>query len=176
MDFRGILEFIKDISKYIIVIVVVLVLFIFVIGLQQVIGPSMNPTLEEGNIIIVNKLLYRLDEIKRNDIVVISQDEKYMIKRVVGLPGETVEYKDNYVIVNGVTYKENFIDTEKVHTNNFSIKDLGYDVIPDDMYLVLGDNRENSLDSRSYGLISKKNVIGKAWIRIFPFNKIKFIK
>ncbi len=173
MDLRGVTEFFKDAFKYIIVIVIVLLLFIFVIGLQQVVGPSMNPTLKEGNIVIVNKLLYHFSDIDRNDIVVLSQDEKYMVKRVVGLPGETVEYKDNYVIVNGETFKEPFIDTEKVHTNDFSIKDLGYDVIPEDMYLVLGDNRENSLDSRDYGLVSKKQIVGKAWMRIWPFSEIK---
>lgn len=175
MDLRNITEFIKDISKYIIVIIIVLLLFIFVIGLQQVVGPSMSPNLEEGNVIIVNKLIYRLKDISRNDVIVLSQDEKYMIKRVVGLPGEFVEYKDNYVFINGVKYKETFID-EKIKTEDFSIKDIGYDVIPKDMYLVLGDNRENSLDSRSYGLILKKQVIGQAWIRIWPLNNIEIIK
>lgn len=173
MDLREVTEFFKDAFKYIIVVVIVLLLFIFVVGLQQVVGPSMNPTLKEGNIVIVNKLLYHFSDIDRNDIVVLSQDEKYMVKRVVGLPGETVEYKDNYVIVNGETYKESFIDLDKVHTNDFSIKDLGYDVIPEDMYLVLGDNRENSLDSRDYGLVSKKQIVGKAWMRIWPFSELK---
>lgn len=172
MDFRNIIEFIKDISKYVIVIVIVLFLFIFVMGLQQVIGPSMQPTLEEGDILIVNKLIYRINKINRNDIVVISQNEKYMIKRVVGLPGETIEYKDNYIYVNGIKYRETFINT---NTQNFNINELGYDKIPDNMYLVLGDNRENSLDSRTYGLISKEQIIGKAWIRVWPLNKIKII-
>ena len=134
----------------------------------------MKPTLEEGNIVIVNKFLYRFSDIKRNDIIIISKNEKYMVKRVVGLPGEKVEYKDNYVIVDGVTYKENFIDTTTVKTNDFSIQDLGYEIIPDNKYLVLGDNREDSLDSRSYGLIDKQEIIGKAWIRIWP--SINFIK
>ena len=80
MDLRNITEFIKDASKYIIVIIFVLLFFIFVMGLQQVIGPSMNPTLNEGDIIITNKFIYRFKSIERNDVVVISQDEKYMIK------------------------------------------------------------------------------------------------
>lgn len=174
MDLRSFNEFLKDISKYILVVVIVLLIFIFVMGFQQVIGPSMQPTLEEGNILIVNKFLYRFSDIKRNDIIIISKNEKYMVKRVVGLPGEKVEYKDNYVIVDGVTYKENFIDTTTVKTNDFSIQDLGYEIIPDNKYLVLGDNREDSLDSRSYGLIDKQEIIGKAWIRIWP--SINFIK
>ena len=94
-----------------------------------------------------------------------------MIKRVVGLPGDYIEYKDNYLYVNGEKYKEPFINN--VETEDFSLKDLGYDKIPDDMYLVLGDNRENSLDSRSYGLIKKKQIIGKAFFKIWPIGKIK---
>lgn len=173
MDLRNITEFIKDASKYIIVVIFVLLFFIFVMGLQQVIGPSMNPTLNEGDIIITNKLIYRFKSIERNDIVVISQDEKYMIKRIVGLPGETVEYQNNDVLINGKAYKETFTNSE---TEDFTIQDLGYDVIPEDMYLVLGDNRENSLDSRTFGLVSKNQIVGKAWIKIWPISKMKIIK
>ena len=173
MDLRNITEFIKDASKYIIVVIFVLLFFIFVMGLQQVIGPSMNPTLNEGDIIITNKLIYRFKSIERNDIVVISQDEKYMIKRIVGLPGETVEYQNNDVLINGKAYKETFTNSE---TEDFTIQDLGYDVIPEDMYLVLGDNRENSLDSRTFGLVSKNQIVGKALIKIWPISKMKIIK
>ena len=130
MDLRNITEFIKDASKYIIVIIFVLLFFIFVMGLQQVIGPSMNPTLNEGDIIITNKFIYRFKSIERNDVVVISQDEKYMIKRIVGLPGEKVEYQNNDVLINGKAYKETFTNSE---TEDFTIQDLGYDVIPEDM-------------------------------------------
>lgn len=171
MDFRDINEFFKDTFKYIMVAVVVILLFVFVVGIEQVVGPSMNPTLKEGNVVVVNKLLYRFKNINRNDIVILSQNEKHMIKRVVGLPGDYIEYKDNYLYVNGEKYKEPFINN--VETEDFSLKDLGYDKIPDDMYLVLGDNRENSLDSRSYGLIKKKQIIGKAFFKIWPIGKIK---
>ena len=174
MDLRSVVEFFKDTFKYIIVIVVVLVLFIFVVGLQQVVGPSMNPTLVEGDVLIVNKLVYNIGKIERNDIVVLSQNEKYMVKRVVGLPGEKIEYKDDYIYVNGEKFKEPFIDTNNIHTDNFSTSDLGSETIPEGMYLVLGDNRINSQDSRDYGFVSKKQIIGKAWLRIWPFNKIKF--
>jgi len=173
MDLREVIEFLKDAFKYVIVIVVVFLLFIFVVGLQQVVGPSMNPTLNEGDIMIVNKLTYHLKDIGRNDIVVIMQDEKYMVKRVVGVPGETIEYKNNHIFVNGVEFEETFIDLDKVHTNDFSIKDLGYDTIPEGKYLVLGDNRENSLDSRDYGLVDRKEIVGRAWIRIWPFSQVK---
>ena len=93
MDLRGIREFFRDTFKYIVVAVIVILLFVFVIGLQQVIGPSMSPTYKEGNVIVVSKLSYKLGKIKRGDIIVLSESEKYMIKRVIGLPGEVIEYK-----------------------------------------------------------------------------------
>lgn len=174
MDFRDIKEFIKDTSKYILVIITVLLLFIFVVGLNQVIGPSMNPTLKEDDIVIVNKLIYKFKKVNRNDVVIIKQDEKYMIKRIIGLPGEYIEYKNDYLIVNDETYEENF---ETTKTEDFSLKDIDpeLDSIPEDMYLVLGDNRSNSKDSRSFGLISKEQIVGKAWIRIWPINNINII-
>ena len=94
-----------------------------------------------------------------------------MIKRVVGLPGDYIEYKDNYLYVNGVKYKESFIND--VITEDFNLKELGYDKIPDGMYLVLGDNRENSRDSRNYGLIKKDQIIGKTWARIWPIKNFR---
>ncbi len=76
--------------------------------------------------------------------------------------------------INGEPYIEKIVDG--MITKNFTLKDLGYDVIPDDMYLVLGDNRGDSLDSRNFGLISKKDIIGKPFLRIWPINKFKVIK
>ena len=169
MDFRDITEFFKDTFKYIVVAVVVLLLFIFVIGIQQVVGPSMSPTLTADNLVVVNKLIYRFKKIEREDIVILSKNDKYMIKRVIGLPGERIEYINNVLYVNGVKYDETFIDTNTVHTNDFSVNGI----IPEGKYLVLGDNREDSQDSRDYGLIEKKEIIGKVWFSFWPLNKIK---
>ena len=94
-----------------------------------------------------------------------------MIKRVIGLPGDTIEIKDNVLYVNGNIYEEEYLD-EDLEYPDFFLSDLGYDTIPEDMYLVLGDNREDSLDSREIGLISKDNINGKIVLRIWPLNKI----
>ena len=177
MDFREITEFFKDTLKYIIVIVVVLVIVLYVVTLQQVVGPSMQPTLNEGDVLILNKFHYYLFDVKRNDVVSLKYDgSKYLIKRVIGLPGESIYYKDNILYINGIPYKENIVDG--LVTEDFDLKQLGYDVIPEDMYLVLGDNRGNSLDSRNkeVGLIKKEDIIGKVFIRIWPLNGFKLVK
>ncbi len=177
MDWLDIKEFIKDTFKYIIVIVVVLVLAIYVVSLQQVVGPSMSDTLNNNDIVLLDKISYRFTDIKRGDVVSLYYaDTKYLIKRVIGLPGEYVEFQDNKLYIDNKYMDEDYV--EDVITDDFSLSELGYDEIPEDMYLVLGDNREDSLDSRdaSVGLIPKEDIIGKVRIRIWPLNKIGIIR
>ena len=176
MDLRDVKEFCIDTSKYIITIFVVIFIIVYVASVQQVVGSSMSPTFKNQDILILNKFYYRFFDIKRFDIVSLEYDDtKYLIKRVIGLPGDKIEYKDNILYVNGVAIEESFLDDDVV-TNDFSLSDLGYDVIPEDMYLVLGDNRGDSLDSRDIGLITKKSILGKVNIRIWPINKIRYVK
>lgn len=169
MDLRDIKEFLKDALKYIIAIVVILIFAIYVVSFQEVIGPSMNNTLKSGDITVVNKLVFRLRNIKRNEIVSLKKDDKIMVKRIIGLPGEHIEYKDNILYVDGKKIR----DSRSSSTKDFKLESIGYDTIPKDMYLVLGDNRTNSSDSRTFGLVKKSDIIGKVNIRIYPFNKIK---
>ncbi len=165
MDLRGITEFFRDTFKYIVVAILVFLLFIFVIGLHQVVGPSMSPTYKEGSVGVINKLAYKFGEIKRGDIVILSESEKYMIKRVIGLPGEVIEYKNNRLYINGVEYKEDYLNDDVI-TEDFTSK-----LIPEGEYLVLGDNRSDSNDSRDYGFVPKKQIIGKVWFKIWPLGK-----
>ncbi len=171
MDLRDIKEFIKDSLKYLIVIATVFFIALFVVSFEQVIGPSMKGTLNAGDVTIVNKLVYKFRTIKRNEIVSINQKDKIMVKRVIGLPGEHIEYKDNKLYVNGSLVLENNISVE---TKDFKLEDIGYETIPKDMYFVLGDNRTNSSDSREFGLVKKDEIIGKIVMRLYPFSKIKF--
>jgi len=179
-DLRGFKEFLKDTLGYIIVIIVTILVFIYVFSFHQVIGNSMAPTLNEGDIAILSKINYRVFKIKRNDVVAIKTDsDKLLVKRIIGLPGEEIHFLDNILYINGKAYTEEFLKAN-VETNNFMFEDIctidicPNGVIPADMYLVLGDNREDSLDSRdpSLGLVSKNNIIGKSLIRIWPLNKI----
>ena len=168
MDLREVKEFIIDSSKMILTVVAVLVFIMYIATLQQIVGSSMSPTYESREVVILNKLHYRLFSIKRFDIISFEYDStKYLIKRVIGLPGDIIEYKDNVLYVNGEEIEEEYLPKD-IKTENFSLASLGYDKIPEDMYLVLGDNREDSLDSREIGLITKKDILGKVSLKIWP--------
>lgn len=130
----------------------------------------MVPTLLDGDIMILDKIGYRINGLKRFDIVVIKYNNEKIIKRVIGLPGDYIEYKDNILYVNGKEIKEEY---KRDITNNFSLKDLGYEKIPENKYLVLGDNRSISKDSRIIGLIDKEDIEGYTGIIVFPFKRIE---
>ena len=165
MDFRGINEFMKDSLKFIAILAIIFIIFVYVISLQQVIGSSMSPTLNDQNIVLIDKVHYHFFNVKRNDIISFKyKDSEYLIKRVIGLPGETIKYKDNTLYINGNQVEENFLNS--INTEDFELFWLGYDVIPDNMYLVLGDNRGNSIDSRNFGLIKKEDIVGKMVVKI----------
>lgn len=172
MDFRDIKEFIIDSLKYIGVIAIFLIIAIFVVSFQQVVGPSMSGTLEEGDVLIISKLNYKIGDPKRGEIVTLEQDEKIMVKRIIGLPGEYIEYKDNKLYIDGEAYDDTFSNSK---TDDFKLEDIGLKKIPKDCYFVLGDNRSDSMDSRDYGCVKKENIYGKAIMRLFPFNKIKML-
>lgn len=166
-------KIVKEIVPYVVVIIVVILIRSFIITPAVVDGNSMKPTLQNNNIIILNKLDYRLNDIKRFDIVIVNYNGEKLVKRVIGLPGEHIEYKENNLYVDGSLLEENF---NHASTNNFKLETIGYLTIPGDKYLVIGDNRNNSLDSRMIGLIDKKDILGSSSIRIFPLNKIGKIK
>lgn len=165
----------KDIISYALIILVVVVIRVFIFDPVRVDGPSMNTTLTNGEIVILNKFEYRKKDIKRYDVVVVKVDGKQIIKRVIGLPNETIEVKNNNVYANGKKLKNSFASTK---TDDFDLSQIGLKKIPADSYFVMGDNREVSLDSRymEVGTIKKEQVLGKASIIIWPLNKIKIIK
>lgn len=168
-------ELLKTFLTYLGIILVVVLIRIFLIDPVRVDGPSMNTTLKNGEIMILNKIVYKRGNIKRFDIVVVDQGDKYIIKRVIGLPGETIEYKNNELYINGEKVKDPYPSTK---TDNFSIEDVGHTKIPGDTYFVMGDNRADSLDSRypSVGVIKKEKILGRAKFIIWPLNRFGNVK
>lgn len=161
---------IKEYGIYVLIIVIVILIKTYLYAPIMVKGESMYPTLHNKDIMILDKIKYKYSSIERFDIVVIRNDGKNIIKRVIGLPGDSVDYIDSKLYINGKMYVEKYLDSDVKTLLNGS--DFEVDNIPDDCYFVLGDNREVSKDSRSIGLIKKKDIEGKATITIFPFNRL----
>lgn len=143
-------------------------------------GPSMNPTLHDRDQMIVNKFTYRFNEPERFDIVVFhANDQKDFIKRVIALPGEHVAFKDNTLYINGKPIEEKFFTENDIHiqTNDFTLEEIpgNYSTVPEGHVFVLGDNRTNSTDSRLLGPISIDQIVGKASVIYWPFERLQFI-
>ena len=129
----------------------------------------MNNTFQNEDYVIIFKANYKFFPVKRFDIVSFYYDEtKYLVKRIIGLPGDTVEIKNNVLYINGEQVEEEYVSSK---TEDFSLEDLGYSTIPEDMYLVLGDNRGDSTDSRCFGCIPIEKIESEVLIRFWPFDR-----
>jgi signal peptidase I len=145
----------------------------FVAEARYIPSSSMEPTLQINDRLIIEKVSYHFHKPERGDIVVFSPTDALkaqnfkdaFIKRVIGLPGDQVEVKDGLVYVNGKALAENYIADKPDYT-------FGPVTVPPDQYLVLGDNRNNSYDSHAWGFVPRENLIGRAVVRFWPFNRL----
>lgn len=153
---------IKEYVPYIVALIIIIIIKINVITPIRVNGESMDTTLKDGDIMLLNILDYKMHGLKRFDIVVVKTDRDLIIKRVIGLPGEIIEYKDNQLYVDGKKVKENYGSKK---TEDFK------KYVPKGSYFVLGDNRTNSMDSRYYGPFKEEKIMGKTSYTIFPFTR-----
>lgn len=157
----------KELLPYILIVVVVVTIRTFIITPVRVDGASMDPTLKDGQILLLSKIS---NNYKRFDIVVVNKNGTKIVKRIIGMPGETIEYKKNRLYINGEIVK----DKVNIEIEDFDLESLfSISVIPEDYYFVMGDNRNNSSDSRDprIGLVKKSEIEGKTVFRIWPFNK-----
>ncbi|MEX2160478.1 MAG: signal peptidase I [Anaerolineales bacterium] len=156
-------------------IVLALALFFainFITARIRVEGSSMEPNFHDGDYVIVNRLAYSLGEIQRGDVIVfpypLNPEEDY-IKRVVGLPGDHVAMYSGVVYINGQSIDETYV-------NDAAVRDLAELIVPEGHVYVLGDNRNASSDSRTWGPLPVADIIGKAVFRYFPFNTIGVVE
>ena len=154
-------NYIKEFLPYFMIILVVVLIKTFVVSPIRVNGASMDPTLNDKDIMLLDEISYRFSDIERFDIVVVKEEDEYLIKRVIGLPGETVEYKNDKLYIDGKYVKEDFKHKE---TFDFST------TLGKDEYFIMGDNRTNSTDSRVFGPISRDKIMGKTSLTILPIS------
>ena len=175
---KSVLKEILSTSLYLLSVLIVTYLIITFVGQRtEVNGSSMESTLQHGDNLIVDKISYRFSDPKRFDIVVFPfqyEEDTYYIKRIIGLPGEIVQIDtDGVIYINGEVLHESY--------GLEVIKDPGRAIEPitlgEDEYFVMGDNRNNSSDSRdpSVGIIKRSDIVGRAFMRLYPFDRIGFL-
>jgi len=169
----GVVVFVLEVLQVVIIAAAIIIpIRYFLIQPFIVKGASMEPNFEENQYLIIDELSYRFRDIERGETIVFEPPtsiDQYYIKRVIGLPGETVEIKEGTIRIyndefpNGIVIDEDYID-EYTHGEE-------YVVLSDTEYFVMGDNRDMSLDSRAIGPIPEDNIVGRVWIRGLPFSK-----
>lgn len=157
-------KIIKEVVPFIIIIIAVFLVKHFVITPVQVSGDSMYSTLKDGDIMILNKIGYKIGGLHRFQIVVVENNDSLLIKRLIGLPNETIKYEDNKLYVDGEYVEESFLSDDAI-TGDFEVE------VPEDCYFVMGDNRSVSFDSRELGCFDISKIQGTTTITIFPFNR-----
>ena len=172
-------HWVREIAETIILILVIFFVVRLVVQNFKVQGTSMMPTVHNGSLVLVNKVDYFLHGPQRGDVIVFhappatgAQNQDF-IKRVIGLPGDTVQIHNGKVFVNGRALSEPY----ELQTPDYTMKTIPNthsDVVPKNTIFVLGDNRRNSYDSHLWGLLPDKNIIGKALVSYWPPPDLKF--
>lgn len=172
---QNIMEWVKTI---VISVIIALVITTFVRP-TLVMEYSMYPTIEQYDYLLINKISYKVGEPNFGDIIVFKSEllrengkKKQLIKRVIGIPGDTLEIKEGIVYRNGEALDETYVN------GGFTTGELQPTTIPEEELFVMGDNRPNSIDSRreDIGMVPIKKVVGKVLIRLYPFNKIGLVE
>lgn len=170
---RRLLRLLREVVETILpAILIALLINVFVGQATRVEGQSMEPNLYSDQRLVVEKVSYRLHGPQRFDVVVLklpSQGEELLIKRVIGLPGETVEIRDGHVYINGEQLEEPFTDEETRPGRRGEV------TVPPLHVYVLGDNRDRSNDSRSFGPVPIESIVGRAWLSYWPLEKVGFV-
>jgi len=160
-------------------LIVFVILYFFLGQLYEVIGDSMYPNFYDNEQLIAEKLSARFENLERGDVIIFKRpgnENKLLIKRLIGIPGEKILLRDGYVYINGEYLHEPYV-SEDILTEGMRILESGFEyTVPSDSYMVMGDNREKSTDSREWGFVKNENIIGRAILVYYPLKNIRFIK
>lgn len=168
--------FIENVLYIVTAVVLAMIVQQFIIRPFVVSGESMDPTLSSGDYLLIDEVSYKIGEPERGDVVVFKappEPTKYFIKRLIGLPGDTVTIHGSTVTITntanpkGITLSEDFIIHDS--SNEMTVK------VPEGQYFVMGDNRAGSFDSRSWGMLPKENLRGRALLRLLPLKEIDYL-
>lgn len=159
-------------------VAIAVILYLFIFTPHEVIGSSMHPTYKDGEYLLANKLTYKVKDFQTGDVVIFKHSEtKDYIKRVIGVPGDTVSVQNGHIFLNGKLLDEKDYLENTVITDGGSFLSEGMEVIvPEEKLFVCGDNRPNSSDSRYFGFVPMSDVKGKVWIVYFPVSDLRIIK
>ncbi len=171
-----ILDFIESITMALAVFVI---FYLFLFQPHQVRGNSMYPNFHDGEYILTDKISYRLGEPKRGEVIIFRapKNEEYdYIKRIIGLPGDTLRIENGKVILNNSLFAEPYLPSDYTTNSGNFLKNKQIITVPAGHYFVMGDNRSHSSDSREWGFVPQKNIIGKAFFRYWPPSRAGVIK
>lgn len=171
--------FLDIIETIVIALAIFVVVYLFLVQPHQVKGQSMFPKFHDGEYILTNKVSYRIHDPERGDVVVFKSPnnaEVDFIKRIVGIPGERVKIMSGRVFVNGMELDEsNYLPSDYVTNSGAFARESQEVVVPESQYFVLGDNRSHSSDSREWGFVQIDDIVGKAWLRYWPIDRLGLI-
>ena len=155
-------QFVKEYVPYLVLLVLILLFKHYLYSPVYVNGESMMSTLHDGDVMILDIVGSRNSHFQRFDIVVVDNGKELIIKRVIGLPGEHIQYLNHQLYINEKVVEDPYASNE---TDDFDV------IVPKDEYFVMGDNRQNSMDSRYFGTFSKEKILGRTSFVIFPFGR-----
>jgi signal peptidase I len=173
----------KVIAEYFQIIFIFLIVFaiiyFFVGQLFEVVGNSMLPTFQDKEQLVAEKISINTSNMKRGDVIIfknINENNRLLIKRIVGLPEESIRIQDGKVFINEEELSEDYLKDDTVTIGKRVLEEGLEYKIPEDSYVVMGDNREESNDSREWGYVKKENIVGKVVLVYYPLQNFRFIK